>query len=228
MKIKIKRTNQIKEYSVNAHLLLKAFYEIKSKIDSSFTFDSGCRSGVCGSCAVKINGKEALACMSKVNDGDLIEPLDYHRVIRDLKVDRSQKLNTLKREKAFLKEYKEMTLTKEDEKLTQIESDCILCDSCYSACPVFAVNEEFLGPFALTRAYKYVVDKRLKEPKEIIDNIQKNGIWDCTLCGECTLVCPKGIDPKGNIIELRNISARYGYMDPNFGSNFGGFDFNSF
>ncbi|NPA28296.1 MAG: succinate dehydrogenase/fumarate reductase iron-sulfur subunit [Epsilonproteobacteria bacterium] len=228
MKIKIKRDKEFSEFEVSSNLmLLEALFEIKQNIDSTLTFDSGCRSMVCGACSVRVNGKEVLACATKVNDGDEVEPLKYHKVIRDLKVDKSSKLQTIKREKAYLKEYKEVALTPEDEKLTERQSDCILCDSCYSACPVFEVNENFLGPFALTRAYRYAVDKRLKEPKEIIDNIQKDGIWDCTLCGECTLVCPKGIDPKGDIINLRNLSAQYGYMDPNFGNmDFGsGFSF---
>jgi fumarate reductase iron-sulfur subunit len=169
-----------------------------------------------------------LACAIKVEDGDLIEPLRAHNVIRDLKVNKSAKLDTIKREKAYLKEYKEVALSPKDEELTAIQSDCILCDSCYSACPVFEVNKEFLGPFALTRAYRYAVDKRLQEPKEIIESIQQNGVWDCTLCGECTLVCPKGIDPKADIIQLRNLSAQNGYMDPNLtaGFNGGGFGFN--
>ena len=233
MKIKIKRDNGVSEFEVSSNLmLLKALFEIKQNIDSTLTFDSGCRSMVCGACSVRVNGKEVLACATKINDGDLVEPLNYHSVIRDLKVDKSSKLDTIKREKAYLKEYKEATITPKDEKLNELQSDCILCDSCYSACPVMEVKSEFLGPFALTRAYRYAVDKRLKEPKEIIDNIQKDGIWDCTLCGECTLVCPKGIDPKADIINLRNLSAQYGYMDPNFGNmDFGdnfGFNPNGF
>ena len=70
---------------------------------------------------------------------------------------------------------------------------------------------------------RYVEDKREADKKAIIDSVQKDGVWDCTLCGECTLVCPKGIDPKGDILQLRNISASFGYLDPNFSSGgFGG------
>jgi fumarate reductase iron-sulfur subunit len=87
---------------------------------------------------------------------------------------------------------------------------------------VLAVNENFLGPFVLTRVWKYVSDKREDEVKEKIDAIQQNGVWDCTLCNECTIVCPQNISPKSDIEKLRAKSSQFGYMDPNFGS-FGGF-----
>lgn len=222
MKITINRDGKLTEYKVSPNLmLLQALYEIKENSDSSLSFDSGCRSMVCGACAVRVNGKEKLACGYKVEDGDVIEPLKAHEVIRDLRVKKSTKLSTIKNAKCYIKEYKEETISEEDEAKSALQSDCILCDSCYSACPVFEVNKNFLGPFALTRAYRYAIDKRESMPKEIIDAIVQNGVWDCTLCGECTLVCPKGIDPKSDIIQLRNISAQYGYMDPNFTNNFG-------
>jgi len=75
----------------------------------------------------------------------------------------------------------------------------------------------------LTRVWKYVSDKREGEPKTKIDNVQLNGVWDCTLCNECTIVCPQNISSKTDIEKLRFKSAQYGYMDPNFGG-FGSFD----
>jgi len=115
-----------------------------------------------------------------------------------------------------------------EEKQTEKQSDCILCDSCYSACPVLEVNPNFIGPFALTRTYRYTSDPREGEIKPIIDNIQTNGIWDCTLCGECTAVCPQGIDPKMDITMLRSQSVQFGYSDPNFMSmDFGFISFNN-
>ena len=129
----------------------------------------------------------------------------------------------LKRVKASLLNYNKEVLNTQDEVKTQVQSDCILCSSCYSACPVIEVNPLFAGPFALTKTYKYTIDKREGAVKEHIDVIQTDGVWDCTLCGECTLACPQGIDPKTDIINLRNISAQNGYTDPNFGNmSFGG------
>ncbi len=224
MKIKIKRNEELVEYEVESILtLLEALEQIKSTKDASLTFTHGCRSSVCGSCAMRVNDKEVLACAYKVQEGDVVEPLRNVPVVRDLVVNVEPSQQTNKRSHAYLERYKEVSLTHEDEKLNALQSDCILCNSCYSACPVLSVNEEFLGPFALTRVWKYVIDKREADPKPKIDAIQQNGIWDCTLCNECTLVCPQGISPKQDIEKLRAKSAQFGYMDPNFGSFGGGF-----
>ena len=196
--------------------LLHALSEIKATLDTTLTFTAGCRASVCGTCAVRVNGKEELACAYKVKDGDTIEPLNYHPVLRDLKVDKRKAKETLVKSSAWLHAFHDSTLTHKDEKLTETQTDCILCDSCYSACPVYAVNPDFLGPFALTRAYRYSVDKRENNTKKIIDKVQENGVWDCTLCGECTIACPKGIDPKMDITMLRGESINHGYSDPNF------------
>jgi len=196
--------------------LLNAFTRIKSSQDATLTFTAGCRASVCGTCAVRVNGKEELSCAYKLQDGDVVEPLQYHPVLRDLKVDKSKAKETLVNSTAWLQSFTEASLTHTDEKFSERQTDCILCDSCYSACPVYAVNPDFLGPFALTRAYRYSSDKREASAKTIIDNIQTNGVWDCTLCGECTLACPKGIDPKMDITMLRNISVQKGHNDPAF------------
>ena len=202
--------------------LLSALTYIKETQDATLTFSAGCRASVCGTCAVRVNGREELACAYKVKPGDIVEPIQYHPVLRDLKVDKQRAKETLVKGSAWLHGFKEASLTHKDEKQTEKQTDCILCDSCYSACPVLAVNPDFLGPFALTRAYRYTADPREGDIKSTIDAIQTNGVWDCTLCGECTAVCPKGIDPKMDITMLRGTSTQYGYNDPNFTSmNFG-------
>ncbi len=227
MKISIQRES-LAEYEVDAHdaTLLAVLSEIKTNQDGSLTYASGCRSSVCGSCAVRVNGREVLACSYKVQDGDLVEPLKNSPVIRDLVVDmdRAYEFNT--KAKAFSNFTSPLkVVTQENEKLNEVQSDCILCGSCYSACPVYAVNEEFLGPFSLTRVWKYVSDVREDDSKEKIDTIQTNGVWDCTLCNECTLVCPQDISSKADIEKLRSRSAMAGYTDPNFASFGGGFGF---
>jgi len=219
MKITVIRENTQQEYTIQESMtLLEALEEIKRTQDPSLTFAWGCRSSVCGSCAVRVNGKEVLACAHKVADNDTIEPLKNLPVLRDLVVDIDASLQTNSRAHAFLEQYQEAVLTDEDEEINALQSDCILCNSCYSACPVFEVNGDFLGPFALTRVWRYVSDKREKAQKTHIDTIQNNGVWDCTLCNECTLACPQGISPKADIEKLRAKSAQFGYMDPNFGS----------
>ncbi len=214
----------VQEWEVQeGQTLLQALTTIKEIRDPTLTFRSGCRSSVCGSCAVRVNGREVLACAYKPKDGDLVEPLRFGRVIKDLVTDQQKGFDTLSGAKAWLAEYDETAVvTPEDEKRTEIQSDCILCHSCYSACPVYEALPDFLGPFALTRDWRYTADPREKNPKEKIDAIQRNGVWDCTLCGECTAVCPQGIDPKNDILMLRTKSTQFGYMDPNM-DGFGSF-----
>jgi len=225
MKINIKR-DSIVCYEVNLEnkTLLEILNDIKTTQDASLAYSSGCRSGVCGSCAVKVNSKEVLACSYHVQDGDLVEPLNNTPVIRDLVVDMDKAYSFNAKAKAWQSSIvNNVFLSDEDEKINEVQSDCILCGSCYSACPVYAVNKEFLGPFSLTRVWRYVSDRRELNKKEKIDTIQTNGVWDCTLCNACTLVCPQGISSKADIEKLRARSVMFGYMDPNFASfGFGG------
>ena len=99
-----------------------------------------------------------------------------------------------------------------------------MCNSCYSSCPVYEVNPDFIGPFALARAYRYISDKKESQSKDKLDAIQSSGVWDCTLCGACDLVCPANITIKDDIMKLQNISVQNGYENPAFSSNSGGFD----
>ncbi len=226
MKISIRRGDELVAYELKDTdtTLLKILDEIKENMDNTLTYNSGCKSSVCGSCAMRVNSKEVLACSHKIKDGDVVEPLKNLEVIRDLVVDMDKAYAFNKKAKTWQNKQRfGVMLTHEDEKANEVQSDCILCASCFSACPVYAVNGEFLGPFSLTRVWRYISDKREDDEKSKIDNIQTNGVWDCTLCNECSLVCPQGISSKADIEKLRMKSAQYGYMDPNF-SSFGGFD----
>ena len=226
MKVSIQRENGLVEYEValeNA-TLLELLSEIKTKQDNTLAFSSGCRSSVCGSCSMRVNENEVLACSYKVQDGDIITPLQNVEVLRDLVVDMDRAYAFNAKAKAWLSKSSEsVSLNYEDEQVNALQSDCILCGSCYSACPVYAVNGDFLGPFALTRVWKYVSDKREVVQEQKSTEIQTNGIWDCTLCNNCTVVCPQNISSKADIEKLRMKSAQYGFMDPNFGSFGGGF-----
>ena len=224
MKINVQRET-LAEYEVDLidATLLEVLGEIKTKQDNTLTYSSGCRSSVCGSCSMRVNGNEVLACSYKVQDGDLVEPLKNVPVLRDLVVDMQKAYSFNAKAKAWQTLLSDgVSVSHEDEKINEIQSDCILCGSCYSACPVYSVNEEFLGPFALTRVWKYVSDRRESDSSEKIATIQTNGVWDCTLCNECTLVCPQNISSKADIEKLRSLSAMAGYSDPNFANNFGG------
>ncbi len=244
MKILIKRfnnesleNNQINEYEVKNANLLQSLIEIKKEMDSSLTFRCGCKSGVCGSCAVKVNGTEKLACKTNIKDNDFIEAMNNTNIIKDLVVDVSHETFLIKKLNLTINSNIQSTeISQENIKNIDLQSNCILCNSCHSSCPVYEVNKEFLGPFALTRALRYVNDKKLVNKATIVDSIQTNGIWDCTLCSACTLVCPQGIDPKADIMQLQNISVQNGYSNPytqnldfnSFGDDFGGFNPNGF
>lgn len=209
------------EYEVSHNRLLEALNEIKTKQDNSLTFRQGCGSGVCGSCAVRVNGIERLACKTHINEHDIVEPIKQAKVIRDLVVDLTHQEKFLNQAKAFLHEYEKNEITKTDEKAIDVQSNCILCQSCFSSCPVYEVNKDFLGPYVLTRVLRYVNDKKEKNVLEKLEAIQSNGIWDCTLCGNCTMVCPQFIDPKTDILNLRTKSYQNGYTDPNLSLNTG-------
>jgi len=232
MEIKIKRSFNEEFQSYNVELesitLLACLNHIKTKIDPTLTYSHGCRSGVCGTCAVRVNGREQLMCEYKPNEGDTIEPIRNATVIRDLVVDSSQleRFNTVAR--AWSEESRDGNVSEEDASRIETQSDCILCASCISACPVYAVNPDFIGPFALTRVWRYVNDVRETSSDTKIAAIQTNGIWDCTLCGECVPVCPQNIAPAQDIRMLRSKSGMMGYQDPTMASIFGGgLDFGS-
>ncbi|MDZ7819860.1 MAG: 2Fe-2S iron-sulfur cluster-binding protein [Aliarcobacter sp.] len=240
MKLNIKRFNKeknpqidIDKFEVSNENLLKALFEIKTKNDNSLTFRCGCKSGVCGSCAVRVNGVEKLACKTTIKDNDLIEAIRNSELIKDLVVNVSHETLLIERTKSYIDKIQEGIITQKDIKNIDLQSNCILCNSCFSSCPVYEVNKEFLGPFALTRALRYVNDKKTAHSINIINSIQTNGIWDCTLCSACTMVCPQNIDPKADIMQLQNISVQNGYSNPNmqtmnFDDDFGGFNPNGF
>lgn len=228
MTISILRSHNDEEQTYNVELenvtLLTAINHIKTKIDPTLTYSYGCRSGVCGSCAVRVNGREELMCTYKPSDGDVIEPIRNARVIRDLVVDSSmvEKFNRVGM--AWSEEGSNESVSSDEMERIDTQSDCILCTSCYSACPVYAANPDFIGPFALTRVWRYVNDPREMNSEAKIAAVQTNGIWDCTLCGACVPVCPQSIAPMQDIKMLRMKSGMLGYPDPTMNFGGGGFD----
>jgi fumarate reductase iron-sulfur subunit len=192
-------------------VVLDALNHIKNELDGTLTYRWSCRMGVCGSCGMVVNGTPRLTCAVFLREfypePIRVEPLTNFPVIRDLVVDFDDFVNKLtevngwlipKEEKpieqgeyiqtpAQLAEYKQYTL-------------CINCMLCYAACPVYGHNPEFIGPAAIALAQRYNLDSRDggREKREQV--IQSNeGVWECTLVGECSEVCPKNVDPAGAI-----------------------------
>lgn len=212
--MKIKVLDRFYEIPNKEQTLLNALVYIKENIDPTLNFNYNCKSGVCGSCALRVNLQETLSCEYKVKDGDEVLPLLQDSQRKDLIVSYENIENRLKKVESWLHLKSQKPMSEVGNRLIERQSDCILCSSCFSACPVLEVDKTFIGPYALTRVWRYVADLRESDKEGFIKRVQEQGIWDCTLCGECTLACPVGIDPKSDILHLRTKSMQSGYFDP--------------
>lgn len=192
-------------------VILDALNYIKDQIDGTLTYRWSCRMGVCGSCGMMVNGEPVLTCASFLQDllpGPVrIEPLEHFPVVRDLVIEMSDFIGKLQKVKPWIVRKEEKSLN-EGEYLQTPEqlgdykqySMCINCMLCYSACPVYGLEPEFVGPAAIALAQRYNMDNRdqgKEEREEILS--QDDGIWQCTFVGECSEVCPKNVDPAGAI-----------------------------
>jgi succinate dehydrogenase / fumarate reductase iron-sulfur subunit len=196
--------------------VLDAILEVKKHLEHSVAVRYSCRQASCGSCGMKINGRPALACFTKISelksDVITIEPMNNFPIIRDLVVGFERMFSTHKKIKPYIINEeseinpgtKEFLQTPEDvEKYIQF-SNCIKCGLCNSACPTMATDSSFVGPQALAQAYRYVADNRDKgkdDRLKIIDD--SHGIFRCHFAGSCSQVCPKGVDPAMGIQLLR-------------------------
>jgi len=218
-------------------MILDVLNRIKWEHDGSFSYRRSCRHGICGSCAVKVNGKATLACKDRVSDlteifGDelVIEPQDKGLSIKDLVIDK----RTFWKKYDIVKPYlnteidetptAENLVTREDAEKIDESDYCIQCGNCYYSCPAVNVNEDYLGPAALAIAYRFNADVRDegKEERLSITNKLGSGIWDCVKCFECAEACPKELDPIGKITQLHlqtfeenmaenNVATRHAY-----------------
>ena len=214
--LKIKRYNPesdekpyFQDYTVDADpndRLLDALMYIKRFQDGTLGFRKSCAHGVCGSDAMRINGKDGLACKTLIKDvaaqdGDAItvEPLQYFPVQRDLIVDQSDFFNKYRAVKPYLinedlPEEKEYIQSQEERMIFDDTTNCILCASCYSACPIPEGHPDFLGPAAIAQAYRFLADTRdngLEERLPTLDH--PDGVWPCKNHFKCTQSCPRSI-----------------------------------
>ncbi len=189
--------------------ILDALNQINSKYDADIAYRYSCRAGQCGSCALKMNNKIVLACKAEIEDGAVLEPLDFE-VIKDLVVDRSKYDNKVTKMDLFVEgdcsvqECPQILFPKDYADTKKIRS-CIECLSCLSACPVVKETEEFAGPYFMRYISKFALD-----PRDCADRAAEGfdeGLYTCTSCGKCKEVCPKEINTFGSAIEkLREIS----------------------
>ncbi len=199
--------------------VLDALMYIKDHLDESLTFRHSCRMGICGSCAVNIDGKPMLACYTQVlhldSDSLTVEPLSNMPVIRDLVVDIEKFFQKMAKTKTILIKPEEEF--KKPDEFVQSPSDlkkfwdltlCIKCSICYSACPAI-IDDRFLGPASLTANYRFVADSRDQGSSQRLKPMTDN-IWLCTQCNSCTLFCPKLVGCANAIVEDHSLLVESG------------------
>jgi succinate dehydrogenase / fumarate reductase iron-sulfur subunit len=194
--------------------VLEGFYYIKGTYDGSLSFRASCRMGVCGSCAVKINGKPKLACETQIlnlNSKVRIEPLDNFLVLKDLITEfdgffarhEVVKPYLIRRDESYSQPV-ELIQKPEELKAYYNFSLCIKCGACLSVCPAAATREDYLGPAAMVAAYRFNADSRDEGREFRLSTIcSDGGIWRCHFAAECSEVCPKKIEPAKAIQKLR-------------------------
>ena len=215
-------------YEVPVHrdwVVLDALNHIKDHLDGTLSFRWSCRMGVCGSCGMTVNGDPALTCATFVESllpGPIrVEPLGNFPVIRDLVIEMSGFMEKLESIKPWIIRSEEKSLDDGEylQSPAQLEdfkqfSMCINCMLCYAACPVYGLEPGFTGPALIALAQRYNLDSR--DQGAVERNAELNtdeGIWQCTLVGECSEVCPENVDPAAAIQRYKVSSTLQWYQN---------------
>jgi succinate dehydrogenase / fumarate reductase iron-sulfur subunit len=219
------------EMNVNQdELVLDIMNRIKWEYDGSFSYRRSCRHGICGSCAVKVNGKATLACKDNIfnlveqfGTELIIDPQDKKRAYKDMVIDKANfwtKYNSVQPYLvADVQEHPkvENKVSIEEAKVIDEADYCIQCGACYYSCPVVEVNPEFVGPAAMVKAWRFNSDTRDNAKISRLENMQDigSGMWDCVKCFECAEACPKELDPIGKITKLHQQTFQEGIARDN-------------
>lgn len=205
--------------------VLDALNRIKWELDGSLAFRKNCRNTICGSCAMRINGRSALACQESIgsevarfartSDSQIpeitIAPLGNLPVIKDLVVDMGSFWNNLEAVEPYVSTRgralpeREFLQTPEERSQLDRSGNCILCGACYSECNARAVNPDFVGPHALAKAQRLVQDSRDSNTEARLEEYNQGtqGVWGCTRCYWCNSVCPMDVAPMDRISEIK-------------------------
>ncbi|MEV5544220.1 succinate dehydrogenase iron-sulfur subunit [Saccharopolyspora shandongensis] len=204
-------------------VVLDGLNHIKDQVDGTLSYRWSCRMGVCGSCGMTVNGDPKLTCATFLTDyapGPVrVEPLRNFPVIRDLVVEIGDFMRKLEQVKPWLVRddpppADEFVQTPAELDEYKRYSMCINCMLCYSACPVYALDPDFLGPAAIALAQRYNLDSRDQGAEARRDVLSAaEGVWACTFVGECTTACPKGVDPAGAIQRYKLTAAMQSLKD---------------
>ena len=214
------KTPQIDTYHVDLDscgpMVLDAIIKIKNEMDPTLTFRRSCREGICGSCAMNIDGTNTLACTKAIDevDGEVrIYPLPHLEVVKDLVPD----LTNFYAQYASIKPWMEtQTPTPPDKERLQSKADrekldglyeCILCACCSTSCPSYWWNgERYLGPAILLQAYRWIADTRDENTGERLDNLEDPfRLYRCHTIMNCTRTCPKSLNPAKAIGEIKKL-----------------------
>ncbi len=198
--------------------VLDCLYYIRDNLDPTLSFRASCRMGICGSCAMKINGKPRLACETQamqLSEPVTVEPLDNFTVLKDLVTDFEGFFEKHKAVKPYIirddlsyEEPVELIQTPKELKEYYVFTLCIKCGACYSVCPAAATRDDYLGPAALTAAYRFCADSRDRGSEERLEIVSADGaLWRCHSAMECSEVCPKKVEPAKAIQLLRRKAA---------------------
>jgi len=200
-------------------MVLDALIKIKNEIDPTLTFRRSCREGICGSCAMNIDGTNTLACTKPIQDikGTIkVYPLPHTEVIKDLVPD----LTYFYAQHASIKPWLEtQTKPPSDREILQSKEDrarlnglyeCILCACCSTSCPSYWWNSDrYLGPAILLQAYRWIADSRDEMTGERLDNLEDPfRLYRCHTIMNCTNTCPKNLNPAKAIIEIKKMLVR--------------------
>jgi succinate dehydrogenase (ubiquinone) iron-sulfur subunit len=200
-------------------MVLDALMKIKNEQDPTLTFRRSCREGICGSCAMNIDGSNGLACLSYIQketaEPHKIYPLPHMYVLKDLVLDMNNFYKQYKSIKPWLQRKdtagnateqgaKEHLQTAEDRKKLDGMYECILCACCSTSCPSYWWNSEtYLGPAVLMQAYRWISDSRDQFSKERLAALDDEfKLYRCHQIMNCTRVCPKGLNPAKAIAKL--------------------------
>jgi succinate dehydrogenase / fumarate reductase iron-sulfur subunit len=198
-------------------MVLDALIKIKNETDTTLTFRRSCREGICGSCAMNIDGMNTLACLKPIEDvkkADVrITPLPHMPVVKDLVPDLSQIYAQLRSVEPWLKS--ETAPPPDGERLQSKEErakldglwECILCFCCSTACPSYWWNgDRYLGPAVLLQAYRWIADSRDEATGERLDNLEDPfRLYRCHTIMNCTATCPKGLNPAEAIGSIKQM-----------------------
>lgn len=194
-------------------MVLDALGKIKAEVDSTITYRRSCREGVCGSCAMNIDGTNTLACTKPISEikGDVkIYPLPHMPVIKDLVADLSHAYNQYASIQPWIKnstpqDNRERLQSPEDRAKLDGLWECILCFCCATSCPSYWWNgEKYLGPAVLLQAHRWIQDSRDDSTDERLENLEDPfKLYRCHTIMNCTKTCPKGLNPAASIGDIK-------------------------